>query len=55
MAIASRIISFLVSKITSRLLSPLDSNPIPIPSIWILATNTWNDAGKWVDTEFWQD
>ncbi len=23
--------------------------------LWILAFNSWNDAGVWLDNEFWND
>lgn len=53
MPAASRFTGFFVTRVASRVLIPIDSNPTP--SVWILATNSWNDNAKWVDTEFWQD
>lgn len=29
--------------------------PNPIFTGWILEFRIWNDAGKWLDTEFWKD
>lgn len=28
---------------------------VALPSVWILATGEWNDAGVWDDTAFWID
>jgi len=53
MAASGLLSSKLVSKISSRLFNILDADPII--NVWILATNSWNDNGKWIDTEFWQD
>lgn len=27
----------------------------PPPGTWILAANTWDDTGVWLDTETWND
>jgi hypothetical protein len=41
--------------ITNSILIPAEKKVKYIPSVWILATNFWNDNGIWIDSETWND
>lgn len=39
-----------------KIIRPLiESIVTPETSLWILASNYWNDSNQWIDSENWQD
>ena len=53
MGVPGKIVPKAISTISSKLSSSFDDNPVL--SGWILETSFWADAGRWIDTEVWQD